>query len=233
MKKQEDKHFFDIKELLAGLGTAVLKSIRDPFGIIAPDYTILWLNKAMAFIHGGRHEDAVGNICYHFFYGAEDPCEDCPLEEVFATSRTQISERHLDFPDGQRRWGEVKVYPVWGEDRSVVAAFVLVFDITDRKKKAETQKQYSKYLSKQLNARSGSGQTIYLDDGDIAVKTSLSSREKEVLRLLTEGYTNTQISEMLSISPHTVKSHVINIFNKLGVSDRTQAAVLAIRYQLL
>jgi DNA-binding NarL/FixJ family response regulator len=38
---------------------------------------------------------------------------------------------------------------------------------------------------------------------------------------------------MLTISPHTVKSHVINIFNKLGVSDRTQAAVLAIRYNLI
>ena len=226
-------HLFDINGLLAGLGTAVLKSIRDPFGIIARDYTILWLNKAMAFIHGGRYEDAVGNACYDFFYGAEQPCGDCPLEDVFATGRTQISERHLDFPDGERRWGEVKVYPVRGEDHSLVAAFVIVFDITDRKKKAESQKQYSRYLSKQLHVSSGKDQTFFLEDGDIPFTTSLSPREKEVLRLLTEGYTNTQISEMLSISHHTVKSHVINIFNKLGVSDRTQAAVLAIRYQLL
>ena len=48
-----------------------------------------------------------------------------------------------------------------------------------------------------------------------------------------KGETNNAISEVLSISPHTVKSHVIHIFNKLGVSDRTQASVLAIRHLLI
>ena len=227
------KEIFNISELLEGLGLAVLRSIRDPFGIITPGYTILWINKAMAFIHGGQHDDAAGKICYDFFYGRQRPCEDCPLQDVFATGRTQITERYLDFPDGERRWGEVKAYPVRGEDHTTVAAFVIVFDITERKKETETQQQYSKYLSKKLDTFSGKEQTIYLDDGDIAIKTSLTTREKDVLRLLTEGYTNTQISDMLTISPHTVKSHVINIFNKTGASDRTQAAVLAIRYKLI
>jgi PAS domain S-box-containing protein len=233
MKQLAGKQLFNIDGLLAGLGSAVLRSIRDPFGIIAPDYTILWLNKAMAVIHGGRTDEAVGKVCYEFFYAGQQPCDDCPLNDVFATGRTQITERYLDFPDGMRRWGEVKAYPVRGADRSVEAAFVIVFDIATRKKASETQKQYAKYLSKKLDAQSGKEQTVYLDDGDIAIKTSLTTREKDVLRLLTEGYTNTQISNMLTISSHTVKSHVINIFNKLGVSDRTQAAVLAIRYKLI
>lgn len=224
---------FDIDGLLAGLGSAVLSSIRDPFAIIAPDYTVLWLNKAMGFIHGSRHEDAVGKICYQFFYKRQQACEDCPLSDVFTKGRTQITERSLAFPDGERRWGEVKAYPVRGEDQSVEAAFVIVFDITSRKKASEKQKEYTKYLSKKLDVQSGEEQTVYLDDGDIAIKTSLTSREKDVLRLLTEGYTNVQISEMLAISPHTIKSHVISIFNKFGVNDRTQAAVLAIRYNLI
>jgi DNA-binding NarL/FixJ family response regulator len=50
---------------------------------------------------------------------------------------------------------------------------------------------------------------------------------------MTEGFTNNEISEQLSISPHTVKSHVIHIFNKLSVDDRTQAAVLATRHKLI
>jgi PAS domain S-box-containing protein len=233
MKEIAGKQLFNLDGLLAGLGSAVLRSIRDPFGIIAPDYTILWLNKAMAVIHGGRSDEALGRICYEFFYVKQQPCDDCPLHDVFATGRTQITERYLDFPDGVRRWGEVKAYPVRGEDHSVEAAFVIVFDITTRKKASETQKQYAKYLSKKLDTQSGKEQTVYLDDGDIAIKTSLTKREKDVLRLVTEGYTNTQISDMLTISSHTVKSHVINIFNKLGVSDRTQAAVLAIRYKLI
>ncbi len=53
-----------------------------------------------------------------------------------------------------------------------------------------------------------------------------------MLRLLSGGATNGEISAHLGISPHTVKSHVINISNKLGVSDRTQAAVWATRHNL-
>ncbi|MCP4108975.1 MAG: response regulator transcription factor [Desulfobacteraceae bacterium] len=54
-----------------------------------------------------------------------------------------------------------------------------------------------------------------------------------MLRLVAEGSTNTEISEILSISPHTVKSHVVHIFNKLGVNDRTQAAVWATRHKII
>jgi DNA-binding CsgD family transcriptional regulator len=61
----------------------------------------------------------------------------------------------------------------------------------------------------------------------------LTERELEVLRLMAQGATNVEISSSLQISPHTVKSHVINIFNKLGVNDRTQAAVLALRHELV
>lgn len=57
----------------------------------------------------------------------------------------------------------------------------------------------------------------------------LSPREMEVLSLMGEGHTNPQISKLLKISPHTVKSHVIHIFNKLGVNHRTQAVVWAAR----
>jgi DNA-binding NarL/FixJ family response regulator len=56
----------------------------------------------------------------------------------------------------------------------------------------------------------------------------LSAREREVLALLARGYTNREIAEQLTITPHTVKVHVEHILSKLEVSDRTQAAVRAI-----
>jgi DNA-binding NarL/FixJ family response regulator len=57
----------------------------------------------------------------------------------------------------------------------------------------------------------------------------LSSRERQVLDLLTSGCTNRQIAERLVISSSTVKVHVEHILAKLGVGDRTQAAVRAIQ----
>ncbi len=59
--------------------------------------------------------------------------------------------------------------------------------------------------------------------------TELSEREQEVLRLIAEGLSNTQIAERLVISDKTVKGHVSNILGKLHLADRTQAAVYAWR----
>ena len=59
------------------------------------------------------------------------------------------------------------------------------------------------------------------------VRESLTPREVEVLRLLALGHTNRRISEQLSFSLSTIKNHVQSILEKLGVSDRTQAAARA------
>ena len=61
----------------------------------------------------------------------------------------------------------------------------------------------------------------------------LSEREVEVLRFIAEGCTNQEIAERLILSPTTIKTHVQNILHKLEVSDRTQAAVLAVRCDLI
>jgi two-component system, NarL family, response regulator LiaR len=56
---------------------------------------------------------------------------------------------------------------------------------------------------------------------------SLSQREREVLRLMADGLSNSHIATQLSIAEKTVKTHVSNVLAKLGVADRTQAAVYA------
>lgn len=61
---------------------------------------------------------------------------------------------------------------------------------------------------------------------------NLTPREKEVLDLLVQGFSNTEIAERIIVSPNTAKAHVCNILNKLSVTDRVQAAVKAIKYDL-
>ena len=70
-------------------------------------------------------------------------------------------------------------------------------------------------------------------DSDKDKIDNLTRRELQVLKLLAVGSYNKEIAEKLGISERTVKNHVSNIFKKLEVTDRTQAAVFTIRNNLI
>jgi two-component system, NarL family, response regulator DegU len=59
--------------------------------------------------------------------------------------------------------------------------------------------------------------------------TPLSKREREILQKVADGSTTRQVANELGISPHTVKTHLERIFEKLGANDRAQAVAMAIR----
>ena len=64
------------------------------------------------------------------------------------------------------------------------------------------------------------------------ITSKLTEREIDVLRLIAKGLNNAEISERLFLSEGTVRNHVSSILAKLGLSDRTQAAVIAIQHGL-
>ncbi len=61
----------------------------------------------------------------------------------------------------------------------------------------------------------------------------LTSREAQILKLMTEGYSNMEIAQMLVISINTTKAHVANILQKLEVDDRLQAALKALKNKIV
>jgi DNA-binding NarL/FixJ family response regulator len=63
-------------------------------------------------------------------------------------------------------------------------------------------------------------------------KPLVSDREKEIVQLVAQGFRNKEIGEKLFISEQTVKNHLHNIFDKLGVSDRLELALYAIHHRL-
>lgn len=65
-----------------------------------------------------------------------------------------------------------------------------------------------------------------------AHRTDLTRRELEVLRLIAQGMSNRQIASELSVAEKTIKTHVSSVLSKLGVADRTQAALYAVQHGL-
>ena len=121
-----------------------------------------------------------------------------------------------------RPLNEQVTYPVYDGDGHVLTTVTLGIDSAKQQEKQAPGGGDGK-------SRVSSGTTASVDESI----PPLTGRETEILKLIGLGMTNGEMADRLHISPHTVKSHVINIFNKLGVNDRTQAAVWAARKSLI
>ena len=72
-------------------------------------------------------------------------------------------------------------------------------------------------------------QKLFEKESDLDKIHSLTKRELQILKLIAEGLFNKEIGDRLNISERTVKNHVFNLFKKIDAADRTQAAVFAIK----
>ncbi|HEX6305182.1 MAG TPA: response regulator transcription factor, partial [Anaerolineales bacterium] len=87
----------------------------------------------------------------------------------------------------------------------------------------------SGWISRRVAAQmSGMLRDLRLDQG-----STLTAREKEVLRGVLDGKTNKKIAFALGINEKTVEKHLENVFQKLNVASRVEAAVLAVRQGML
>jgi DNA-binding CsgD family transcriptional regulator/ArsR family metal-binding transcriptional regulator len=129
------------------------------------------------------------------------------------------------------------VYPVLDNQGNLLSTVTIDFDANSNLPRSfsKTERGELEDLERNVGVTTTSTTPNKVADrsGKDALPSPLTGRELVVLRLMAEGATNIEISKALKISPHTVKSHVIHIFNKLGVDDRTQAAVWAARQNLI
>jgi LuxR family transcriptional regulator, positive regulator of biofilm formation len=91
----------------------------------------------------------------------------------------------------------------------------------------EGQIWYPRSVLKQFYMKTNSNNITPTDNID------LTPREKEMLSFLVKGLRNDEIAEKLCVSSHTIKSHIYNLFKKLGVPNRVQAATWAINQGLV
>lgn len=211
----------------------LLSEIGDPVSVIATDFRILWANKLILEGLGLSLEQVEGKLCHEVYQRRERVCPDCPVSGVFKSEKARVTEKRFESPDGSSVWREVRAYPVRDKNGTITSAIRIGFDITDRKLRGDRRTRHVEALEKTLKEiTEGRFEESGAREGE-ELQARLTNRELEVLALVAEGLTNTQISRILCISPHTVKSHVVHLFNKLGVKDRTEAAVKAARLQLI
>ena len=78
-----------------------------------------------------------------------------------------------------------------------------------------------------------SANSMSVETEDRSKEYDLTAREAQILKLMTEGYSNMEIAQILVISINTTKAHVANILQKLEVDDRLQAALKALKYKIV
>ncbi len=161
-------------------------------------------------------------------------CRECGYATclAFAAALSQQKTFPKRCPALARPISEQAIYPVLDDQGKVLSTVTIDLDVGRLTRNLETEQQYPYPLEENDSHRAPNPEAGRGTENPL-LPAPLTDRELEVLRLLARGNTNVAISHRLSISPHTVKSHVIHIFNKLGVNDRTQAAVWAARHRLV
>jgi DNA-binding CsgD family transcriptional regulator len=202
----------------------ILGSISDVVEVIDHRGVIVYSN--ISPLHQRRLGlDSVLNQRCHKVYDKVCPsCRTCPLDQVFSTGVRLILDCPVKPGGSKGKWARQHLYPMRDQDGSVTGVLRLVFDITGEKRSQAEDEKYLNSLEQSLYNRK---------HRQPLPPNNLSPRELQVLGYMADGLSNHDIARLLCLSPNTVKTHVSHIFNKLGVSDRTQAAVAATRLKLV
>ncbi|MBI5594409.1 MAG: hypothetical protein HY881_28515 [Deltaproteobacteria bacterium] len=160
-------------------------------------------------------------------------CRACgyPTCMAFAAALRQDKTTPNRCPDFRKPITTHAVYPIHDPNGMLISTVTIEID-TDQH--PSTPRQINRSAGNEDAMKAPASNSAASSSDEMIVELPfLTDREIQVLRLVSKGETNNAIAGILSISPHTVKSHVIHIFNKLGVGDRTRASVFAIRYGLI
>jgi PAS domain S-box-containing protein len=236
----------------------LFEKIRD--GVIVADAKtqriVLWNSAAMA-IFGYSSSEALALRVEDLVPERYRAQHRAGIARYYVTGRGRYidANKPLDLPAVAKSGREIRVdlslSPIGGEggeeaaegNGSSSSSYVLaiVRDITERNRTQEFAAQLLRHLSGEEMAASSDGPEALLPDISHEPRVALAEvqtvdltpREQEALRWLALGKTNRQIAKEMLVSLSSVKAYVVRIIEKLGVSDRTQAAVRAVELGLL
>lgn len=129
----------------------------------------------------------------------------------------------------ETEWGTVLQYPMKTRKKELGGLTIHLSKTSNINESEVILTNLIQIASDALSFLVGTDDEMQLNSGH-SMLDSLTGREMEVLHQLMKGYSNQEIANQLFISSHTVKNHISNIFQKIGVSDRSQ--LIAMVYQL-
>jgi len=161
-------------------------------------------------------------------------CRDCGHATclAFAAAVSRQKSSPTDCPHLGRPVEEKALFPVFDAQGRLIRTVALEIDSSALRERIHQKETQIQTLRSRLESFEQE-QARHVQDTNQRLPDPLSRREIQVLQMLAGGFTNKEISNRLNISEHTVKSHVVHIFNKIGVNDRTQASVWAVSHGLL
>ena len=119
----------------------ILNGIQDFILVITPEMEIIECNGSFLTKMRYSREDVIGKKCYEVYHKIDHPCEsgliDCPLKEVVRNKRQIRKIQTRMMPDGEKRYYEVNIYPIWEKDGKIQKFIHISRDITQHKKEEE------------------------------------------------------------------------------------------------
>jgi len=209
----------------AGLD-ALLSKTGDGVCAVGTDGKIVYWNRSAERILGYAAREVLGRPCCEIFVGRDRAGNRLCHRGCHIMTLVQRGEpvQHFDMATrtkgGTPLWLDVSILTVPGARRDVSTMVHLFRDVT-------TAREIESLVRERLQAASPPS-----DDG-AGPGAALTRRELEILRLIAGGANTRAMAARLHVSPATVRNHVQNIFGKLGVHSRLEAAVYATRHGLL
>ncbi len=161
-------------------------------------------------------------------------CNDCGFNTCMAFAAMLGKQQTIPgrCPHISRPVQEKAIFPVLDNNGNLLSTITLDIDNARNGSDLDSTKEYIENLEKKIVELSSTKGDLK-NEANRQLPIPLSQREIEVLQMLACGTTNVEIAQSLYISPHTVKSHINHIFNKLGVNSRTQASVWASQHDFV
>jgi PAS domain S-box-containing protein len=119
----------------------ILNGIQDFILVITPEMEIIECNESFLTKMRYTRDDVIGKKCHEVYHRLDHPCNsgltDCPLKEVVRNKRDSRKIQTRLMPDGEKRYYEVNIYPIWEKDGKIQKFIHISRDITQHKKEEE------------------------------------------------------------------------------------------------